>query len=234
MDNVYTLRTLEHASDELARIVFDRLLSRFGPQNWWPGDSPFEVMVGAVLVQGTSWRNVEQAIENLRRADVLHPSGIRELKRSRLETLIHPAGYFRVKAGRLRNLVDYVFFRHEGSLDAMFRTDLDILRRELLGVHGIGPETADAILLYAGELPTFVVDTYTKRVLKRHGWIDPRASYDDVRGFFMSRIERDVSLYNEYHALLVRLGIQHCRKTPDCAACPLVDLLPDGKPLNID
>jgi endonuclease III related protein len=207
--------------------VYERLLARFGPQHWWPGESPFEVLVGAVLVQNTAWKNVERAIENLRAAGVLEPRALYELPVDDLAALIHPAGYFQVKAKRLRNLLKLVVDDYDGSLDAMFRTDLSTLREQLLGVHGIGPETADAILLYAGGMPTFVVDTYTHRVLARHGWIDYDADYHEIQDYFQASLPDDASLYNEYHALLVQVGKEHCRRTaPLCAACPLVSLLP--------
>ena len=211
----------------MLREVYERLLRAFGPQKWWPGDSPFEIIVGAVLVQNTAWRNVERAIENLRDADVMQPRALYTLPEQELAELIRPAGYYQVKARRLRNLLRLVVERYDGSLDAMFRTDLDTLREELLAVSGIGPETADAILLYAGGMPTFVVDTYTHRVLARHGWIDYDAGYHDIKDYFESSLPADAALYNEYHALMVRLGKDYCRKSgPKCEACPLVDLLP--------
>jgi len=211
----------------MLREVYERLLTAFGPQKWWPGDSPFEIIVGAVLVQNTAWRNVERAIENLRDADVMQPRALYTLPEQELAELIRPAGYYQVKARRLRNLLRLVVERYDGSLDAMFRTDMETLREELLAVSGIGPETADAILLYAGSLPTFVVDTYTHRVLARHGWIGYDAGYHDIKDHFESSLPADAALYNEYHALMVRLGKDYCRKSgPKCEACPLVDLLP--------
>ena len=161
-------------------LVYDRLLAAFGPQHWWPGESPFEVMVGAVLVQNTSWRNVERAIANLRDADLMEPRTLYSLAESELAELIRPAGYFQVKARRLHNLLRLVVDEYDGSLEAMFRTDLATLRAELLGTSGIGPETADAILLYAAGRPTFVVDTYTHRILARHGWIGYDADYQEL------------------------------------------------------
>jgi endonuclease-3 related protein len=214
--------------------VYDRLRAAYGPQHWWPGESPFEVLIGAVLVQNTSWENVARAIDNLKQADLLEPHALDELAAEELEELIRPAGYFRIKTRRLRNLLRLLVDRYDGSLDAMFATGLDALRAELLGVNGIGPETADSILLYAGGFPTFVVDTYTHRVLARHGWIDFDADYCAIKDHFESGLERDAALYNEYHALLVRVGKLHCRKTPKCDGCPLADMLPDGGPLEPD
>lgn len=212
--------------------VYRRLLEAYGPQNWWPGESPFEVLVGAVLVQNTSWKNVHKAIANLRQAKLLEPQALFAVPLDELEELIRPAGYYRIKARRLRNLLELVVTRYQGSLEAMFQTPLHRLRQELLSVHGIGPETADSILLYAGNLPTFVVDTYTYRVFSRHGWAAFDATYDDLKEEFESGLPPDPALYNEYHALLVRVGHQHCRKTPRCQGCPLAPLLPRGGPLE--
>ena len=208
--------------------VYQRLHAAYGPQHWWPGESPFEVMVGAVLVQNTAWKNVERAIENLRDACLLSPQALYEVSIDELQELIRPAGYFRMKARRLRNLLDYLFDQHDGSLQAMFDNDAQSLRQGLLQINGIGPETADSILLYAADKPVFVVDAYTNRVLKRHGWIDYDADYHEIQEHFQANLETDIALYNEFHALLVRVGHLHCRKTPKCDECPLVDLLPDG------
>jgi len=212
--------------------VYDRLLAAYGPQHWWPGESPFEVLVGAVLVQNTAWKNVAKAIDRLKQEGLLEPRALYDLPTNELEELIRPAGYFRLKARRLRNLLELLVDRYGGSLEAMFAAELSTLREELLGVNGVGPETADSILLYAGERPTFVVDTYTHRVLARHGWIHFDADYHQIQEHFQSGLEEDVALYNEYHALLVRLGHLHCRKTPRCDGCPLADLLPNGGPLE--
>jgi endonuclease-3 related protein len=210
--------------------VYDRLFAAYGPQHWWPADSPFEVLIGAVLVQNTSWQNVKKAIDTLRREDLLEPRALYGLAVEELEEKIRPAGYFRVKARRLRHLLGFLVNRYGGSLDAMFRTGLPELREQLLAVHGIGPETADSILLYAGGLPTFVVDTYTHRVFARHGWIGFDADYYQIKDHFESGLAQDARLYNEYHALLVHVGKEHCRKTPKCEGCPLAALLPPGGP----
>jgi endonuclease-3 related protein len=216
----------------MAHILSDayhRLLAAFGPQHWWPGDSPLEVLVGAVLVQNTSWNNVERAIANLRDAGLMSPHALYDLPFAELAELIRPAGYFQVKAKRLRNLLKFVIDQYGGSLDEMFQASLPTLREQLLAVHGIGPETADAILLYAGGLPTFVVDAYTHRVLARHGWIGYDAGYHEIKDHFETSLPPDAPLYNEYHALLVRVGKDFCRRTtPKCEACPLAELLPSG------
>ena len=226
--------TLTHEERDYANMtslmeVYDRLFEAFGPQQWWPGRTPLEVMVGAVLVQNTAWANVERAIDNLREEGLLSLEALHTLRPEDLAETIRPAGYYRLKAGRLRNLIDFVFERYDGSIEAMRVTDPTQLRSELLEVRGIGQETADSILLYALNTPTFVVDTYTHRVLARHGWIDYDADYHRIKEHFESELPTDVSLYNEYHALLVRVGKDFCRKTsPKCELCPLYSLLPES------
>ena len=218
--------------------IFKRLFDAFGPQYWWPGESPFEVMVGAVLTQNTNWQNVERAINNLRQADLLEPRALADVPTEELEELIRPAGYFRVKARRLRSLLQLLIKQYDGSPEAMFAAGLSALREELLAVHGIGPETADSILLYAAELPSFVVDAYTHRVFARHGWIGFDADYHELQDYFHGNLPDDVALYNEYHALIVNLGKHYCRKSkPKCEQCPLAELLPsvrsqDGRMVN--
>ena len=213
------------------REVYERLFSAFGPRHWWPGESPFEVMVGAVLVQNTAWKNVEKAIDNLRCRGLLEPRPLYDLPVAELEELIRPAGYFRLKARRLRHMLEFLVEQYEASVDDMFRADQWTLREQLLSVHGIGPETADSILLYAGEMPMFVVDAYTHRMMSRHGWIEPEADYHSLQEHFVHNLEEDVALYNEFHALIVRLGHLHCRKKPKCEGCPLAEFLPGGRPL---
>lgn len=216
---------------EVYRVLFDA----FGPQHWWPADSPFEVIIGAVLVQNTNWQNVKKAIGNLREVDLLEPHALHQVPQEELEELIRPSGYFRIKARRLCNLLKFLVDRYDGSLEAMFRTGQSSLREELLGIDGVGPETADSILLYAGGLPVFVVDTYTYRVLARHGWIGFDADYHAIQDYCQSSLPEDAALYNEFHALLVRLGKDYCRKSnPKCEPCPLSALLPDGGPLEED
>jgi endonuclease-3 related protein len=186
-------------------------------------------MIGAVLVQNTAWRNVERAICNLRDAGVMDPHALYALPVGELAELIRPAGYFQVKARRVRNLLKFIVEDYGGSLEEMFAIDLATLRQQLLEIHGIGPETADAILLYAGNLPTFVVDTYTHRILARHGWIDYDAGYHDIKELCESSLPADAALYNEYHALLVRVGKEYCRRAaPQCEMCPLAEILPSS------
>jgi endonuclease-3 related protein len=208
--------------------VYDRLLAYLGPQNWWPGDSPLEVLIGAVLVQNTSWANAEKAIDNLREADLLDVHALAETTQDELEVLLRPAGYFRQKSARLRNVLAYVVDRRHGSLESMAAATTATLREELLAIKGIGPETADAILLYALEKPSFVVDTYTHRILARHNWIGAEADYHQIKDHFESELPDDPALFNEYHALLVQVGKQYCKKSdPKCDECPLQEWLPE-------
>ena len=215
--------------------VYQRLLDAFGPQKWWPGDTRFEMMVGAILVQNTNWQNVERAIGNLREAELLDPHALYEVPEEELQELIRPAGYYRVKAKRLRGLLRFLVERYDGSIEAIFRTPLADLRQELLGVNGVGPETADSILLYAGGLPIFVVDAYTHRILGRHGWIDLESDYHQIQEFFHDRLPADAPMFNEFHALLVYLGKHYCKKArPLCETCPLKSMLPRGGPIGND
>ena len=201
--------------------IFQRLYKAYGPMHWWPGETPFEVMLGAILTQNTSWRNVEKAIQNLKVRKVLHARGIHQLKRSQLASLIRPSGFFRIKADRLKAFVNFLFENYRGNLGKMRKERLNILRQRLLGIKGIGPETADSILLYGLKKPIFVVDAYTKRILSRHGILSERASYEEVQRLFMDHLPQDERLFNEYHALLVHLGKTLCKKTPRCDLCPL-------------
>ena len=209
--------------------IYHRLLEAFGPQHWWPGQTTFEIILGAILTQNTSWANVEKAIANVRAADRLEPNALHELDTETLETLIRPAGYFRVKAKRLRNFLQWLFDEYGGDVTALENVETSRLREELLGVSGIGPETADSILLYALERPVFVVDTYTARVMVRHGLIEPEIDYQQLQDLFESHLEPDVALFNEYHALLVRVGKEFCKPKPKCPTCPL-EALPHSIP----
>jgi len=209
---------------------FNSLFTAFGPQHWWPGRSRFEVIVGAILTQNTSWANVERAIANVRGAGLLAAGPISKVPLHRLERLIRPSGYFRQKARKLKAFSEFLRAEYGGSLRKMFATPTIVLREKLLGVWGIGPETADSILLYAGEHAVFVVDAYTKRMLARHGWIPERASYDDVRWVFEREFPGDTKRFNEFHALIVQAGKNFCRAHhPKCAACPLGRYLEEGR-----
>lgn len=211
-------------AQETLRDVYRRLYVAFGPQHWWPAKTPLEVVVGAILTQNTAWTNVERAIASLARADALDWRRLRDLSEEELAGLIRSAGTYRLKAKRLKTFVDALWRDHGGCLEAMLGGDLEDARRRLLAIHGIGPETADAILLYAGGRPTFVVDAYTKRFLRRHHLIDGGAGYEHVRGLFQESITPDGQVYNEYHALLVELGKRHCRTKASCEGCPLAEL----------
>jgi endonuclease-3 related protein len=201
--------------------IYNILLDHFGPQHWWPGDTPFEVMVGAVLTQNTNWTNVSRAIDNLKEAGLLTPGALAALPEEILAQHIRPAGYFNLKAGRLHNLLALIT-EYEGGLDGLFAEDTASLRTLLLSVRGIGPETADSILLYAAERPVFVVDAYTHRILSRHALIAEEADYYEIQETFLDELPEDTALFNEYHALLVRLGKEFCKKsTPRCPDCPL-------------
>lgn len=214
----------------VVQTVYQRLLDAYGPQHWWPAETPLEVLVGAVLVQNTNWNNVERAIDRLRRAGRLEFDALAQLTQEELEELIRPAGTYRVKAQRLRNLLGWLAERFGGSLEALAELSIDEARRELLAVRGIGPETADSILLYAAGLPTFVVDAYTYRVFTRHGWLDFDADYATIQDYFQWNLPADSAVFNEYHALLVRVGKDYCRKQPLCSNCPLAELLPPSGP----
>jgi endonuclease-3 related protein len=212
---------------------FDALFAAYGPQHWWPGRSRFEVIVGAVLTQNTSWKNVERAIANLRSARLLSPIAIRDARPARLASCLRPSGYFRQKTKTLKAFVGFLFDQHQGSLNRLFGTPTESLREQLLGIRGIGPETADAILLYAGKHPVFVVDAYTRRILERHGLARPKSTYEQLRATLESAFPRDHQLFNEFHALIVRTGKYHCRKTnPECSTCPLAEFLPSAGSLG--
>lgn len=203
--------------------IYNALHSHYGPQHWWPGETPFEVMVGAILTQNTNWGNVERAIANLKDADKLSPEAINYVPEAELAELIRPSGYYNIKAKRLKAFVRYFVERYEGSIGRMKREDCAKLRREVLAVNGIGPETADSILLYALDCPTFVVDAYTKRIFSRHGFFPETADYHEVQQFFMEGLPKDARLYNEYHALIVKLAKDRCiKKAGKCELCVLV------------
>lgn len=214
------------ATGEQLAAIFNRLLERFGPRFWWPAETPFEVCIGAILTQNTAWTNVEKAISALKSADVLTVEGIGAIEAGRLAELVRPSGYYNVKSVRIKGFVNWLRERHNGSLDAMFSGEWRELRRELLKVSGIGPETCDSILLYAGNKPTFVVDAYTRRLFRRLGLLPADAGYDETRRVFMEHLPGDVRLFNEYHALIVEECKTFCRIRPLCGHCPLAPLCP--------
>lgn len=202
--------------------IYQRLYSYFGPQYWWPGQTPFEVMVGAILTQNTNWLNVEKAIGNLKKYNLLSPDKLYRLPQKRLAALIRPAGYYNIKARRLKEFLKFFIQRYGGKPKNMSSQELRVLREELLSLKGIGPETADSMLLYALKRPVFVVDAYTKRILLRHRLIRKNDDYQETQNLFMRNLKKEVKLFNEYHALLVKLGKEFCLKhRPKCAICPL-------------
>lgn len=209
------------ASRKLLMSIYRALVAQFGPRHWWPADYPFEVCVGAMLTQNTSWKNVAKAIDSLKAADRLDPFKIYHTGHEELSQLIKPAGYFNVKATRLRNFVNYLVEKHGGDLNLLFSASLAALREELLSVKGIGKETADSIILYAANKPIFVVDAYTKRVLYRHGLVSENADYDTIQGLFEANLTPDLALFNDFHAQFVAAGHHYCKRIPLCEKCPL-------------
>jgi len=202
--------------------IYQKLYGLFGPQAWWPADSPFEMMVGAILTQNTSWRNVEKAIRNLKEKNLLDAQRLYRLPQDKLASLIRPAGYYNIKAKRLRAFLEFFCRDYQSDPNKLRRQDTASLRRQLLAVNGVGPETADSILLYALEKPVFVVDGYTQRILARHGLAKGADDYLKLQNLFMQNLKNSVKLFNEYHALLVKLGKEFCLKNkPKCRTCPL-------------
>jgi len=206
---------------ELLAEIYDRLLSTFGPQRWWPADSAFEVMLGAILTQNTAWKNVVLAIGNLRRHDLLGFEKVSALGAQELAVLIRSSGFYNQKAIKIKGLCNHIMTKWDGSLERFLAQDMESLRIDLLTIRGIGPETADSIILYAAFKPSFVVDAYTYRVFSRHGWVDESISYEELRDYFMGALDTNVKLFQEFHALLVRTGHLYCRKKPLCQSCSL-------------
>lgn len=213
--------------------IYHRLYEHFGPQHWWPAESPFEMIVGAILTQNTSWSNVEKALIPLRERGLLIPLSLHTISEAELARLIRPCGFFNIKAKRLKEMVRFIFQEYGGSLERMFSEKRDRLRGKLLAVKGIGPETADSILLYGGNFPIFVVDAYTRRIFSRHGLIGEALTYPQIQAYFMGHLPEEVPLYNEYHALIVKTAKVFCKTLPDCAHCPLGYLM-EGRPAHED
>jgi endonuclease III related protein len=209
---------------------YNSLFTAFGPQHWWPGKTQFEIIVGAILTQNTSWANVERAIANLRSAGLLSLRGIENVPLRRLEKLVRSSGYFRQKSRKLKAFCAFVRAEYGGSLKRMFETPTILLREKLLGVFGIGPETADSILLYGGDHAVFVVDAYTRRILSRHGWIGEKTKYEDIRWMFERTFPGEVKRFNEFHGLIVNTGKHFCwTQEPLCGECPLGRYLEEGR-----
>jgi endonuclease-3 related protein len=206
--------------------IYENLNDYFGNCNWWPGDTPFEIAVGAILTQNTNWTNVEKAIRNLKSANIFSPGRLLKENDDTVSQLIRPSGYYNVKTKRLKAFLYFLQREYGGAMERMFEEELPTLREKLLSVKGVGEETADSILLYGGGKPIFVVDAYTRRILGRHGIIDDDYNYGDIQKLFMTHLAPDVSLYNQYHALLVNTGKEFCRQKPRCDACPLKEKAP--------
>jgi endonuclease III related protein len=209
--------------EELLKM-YELLNGYFGDLHWWPADDPFEVMVGAILTQNTAWTNVEKAIQALRGSRLLTPAALSSIPEDELARIIRPSGYYHLKAERLKTFVRFMMMEYSGNVESMKVEDLSRLRDKLLGVKGIGPETADSILLYACQKPVFISDAYTRRILLRHGMIGTDADYHSIQALFMDHLQPDVDLFNRYHALIVNTGKTFCRRTAECEACPLAIL----------
>jgi endonuclease-3 related protein len=211
-------RTLQEA--------YERLNNHFGPLHWWPAENPFEVVVGAVLTQNTNWKNVEKAIDSLKRAGVFSFDGLQSLTEEELAGHIRSSGYYNLKARRLKNLLEMIIRDFGGDLERLFAENTVTARRALLEVKGIGPETADSILLYGGGHPVFVVDAYTHRILSRHNLIAEECDYQLIQDLFMDNLNNDAEMFNQYHALLVITAKHFCKKrNPLCSRCPLEPML---------
>jgi endonuclease-3 related protein len=209
------------ATGETLMTIYNLLFTAYGPQNWWPAETQFEMMIGAILTQNTNWNNVEKAIQNLKKRDLLSIEALRNMPAPTLAEHIRPAGYFNIKAKRLKNLIAFIQEKYDGDLNGLFSRDTETLRMELLSVRGIGLETADSMILYGAGRALFVVDTYTHRILSRHNLIGEEAGYYDLQTLFMDNLPHDVELFKEFHALVVKTGKDYCRRTALCTDCPL-------------
>ena len=209
--------------------LYDDLYAEYGELNWWPAETPFEIIIGAILGQATAWGNAAKAINNLKAANLLNPEGLGKLSQEELETLILPSGYYRAKAKKVRAFLTHLQEHHSNQLDSLFAQKLSPLRKELLSIYGIGEETADSILLYAAKKTSFVVDTYTYRLLGRLGWFSGKFHYGRLQQIFMGNLPHDYQLFNQYHALIVIHGARVCQKTPQCDKCMLRSQCPAGK-----
>jgi len=226
---MFDLTSIEKQSKQFSlpqiSLIFIILYEFFGPQDWWPGESTFEICIGAILAQNTVWKNAERAIENLKTKELLSVEKLFNMQESELAEYLRPSGYYKQKTKAVKNFLTFLFSQYGGSLQQMFKQKTEILRGQLLDIKGIGPETADSILLYAGSKPIFVVDAYTRRLANRHNLANQKASYKELQKLFSKNLSANVSLFNEYHALIVRLGKTFCLKNePKCQDCPLFKL----------
>lgn len=215
---------MKDRKQKVLKDIYNRLFDVYGKQNWWPAETKFEVVVGAILTQNTNWGNVEKALDNIRAEGLLNLKGLRSISCERLALLIKPAGYFNVKAKRLKNFIGFFWQEYKGSFSKMLSEESVLLREKLLKVNGVGPETADSILLYAVGVPAFVVDAYTKRIFSRHGLVRRDDDYPRIQRLFIDNLEHDEKIFNEYHALIVKLAKEHCKVKPACEGCPLSGL----------
>lgn len=211
--------------------LFEHMAGHYGHTGWWPGDTPFEIAIGAILTQNTAWTNVEKAIANLKAEGLLAPRALWEAPSKSVEIALRPSGYFRQKTKRVKGFCAHLLEHYGGSMKAMARRPLAALREELLALHGIGPETADDILLYACGKPIFVVDAYTRRILSRHGLTPASIGYDALQAIFHQALKHEVEYFKEFHGLIVWTGKDFCRTNPKCTGCPLAPLLAPGQPL---
>jgi endonuclease-3 related protein len=201
--------------------IYHALNDYFGDLHWWPGESQIEIIIGAILTQNTAWRNVEVAIDRLRSHGLLDQYKLLHAEDETIEALIRPSGYYRIKTQRLKSFIHFLFDLYDGRLDKLFNGNIEFLRNQLLQVKGIGEETADSIILYAGEKPIFVIDAYTRRILERHSLFGKNAKYGEMQTYFMDHLSADVAMFKQYHALIVNTGKTFCTKTAKCETCPL-------------
>ncbi len=207
---------------ERIKKIYTKLYQTYGPQGWWPGDSTLECVLGAILTQNTAWRNVEKALQNLKQSKVMSVEKLSLITTDELANLIRPSGYYNQKALKIKNFIGFLNENYDGMIEDMVDEEALTLRTKLLDINGIGPETADSIMLYCANKPIFVIDAYTYRIFSRHGLVPEQTNYNEMQEVFMDSLERDAQMFNEYHALVVKLGKEHCRKqNPLCTGCPL-------------
>ena len=206
--------------------IFQHLLNVIGPRHWWPGDGALEIIIGAILTQNTAWKNVEKAISELKKRNLLSISALDAVELAELASVIRSSGYYNQKAKKIKHFIRYLIENYGGSLQEMEKVSVETLRQELLQINGIGAETADSILLYALNKPTFVIDAYTHRIFQRHQWTKGRVNYEELRQFFLQHLPQDLYVYNEFHALIDYVGHHFCRREPNCEICPLKNELP--------
>lgn len=209
--------------DRIERI-YNLLYQEYGPQGWWPADTALECILGAILTQNTSWKNVEKALQNLKNLNLISADKLRLITQDELAELIRPSGYYNQKALKIKNFLRFLYDNYDGKIELLQNEDTTLLRDKLLGIKGIGPETADSIILYCAGKPIFVIDAYTYRIFSRHGIVPEQTNYHEMQELFMDALASDANMFNEYHALIVKVGKEHCKKqNPLCVGCPLED-----------